>query len=75
MCASCHSPASTQGAETAIPAIASLSASALSRMLVAYREGERKNPVMNLIARAFSPEELSAIAAVIAAPDPVSRNE
>lgn len=75
MCAGCHSPASPRGTETAIPAIDGLSASALSRMLVAFREGERENPVMNLIARAFSPEEISALAAVLAAPGPVTPHD
>lgn len=70
MCAGCHSPASPQGAASAIPATAGLSADALAQMLVAFREGERENPVMNLIARAFSPEEITALAAVLAAPRP-----
>lgn len=75
MCAGCHAPASSDGAETAIPSMTGLSASVLSRMLVAFREGERENSVMRLIARAYSPEELSAIAAIIASPAPVPRNE
>jgi cytochrome c553 len=61
-CSGCH------GTEaTAIPRLAGGDQEELARLLAAFRSGERPATVMDRIAKGFTPEEIGAIAAWLAA--------
>jgi cytochrome c553 len=61
-CTSCHRP----GGERGIPPIAGLPQGAIAEAMRQYREGERRNPTMQSVARSLGPEEIEALAAYFA---------
>lgn len=62
-CAGCHGETRDQPAP--IPDLASLSAAQIVEAMAAYQRGERNNPVMSLIARAYSVAEVAALAGAL----------
>ena len=60
-CAGCHG---TYGAsvDTKIPPLAGQNTDELVATMLAYRDGSRKGTVMNRVAKAYSDEEIQAIA-------------
>ena len=62
-CAACHGP---PGREPAIPDITGLDENHCMQMLVAYRKGERRSQVMQIVAAALTPDEIAAVAHFLA---------
>lgn len=61
-CAGCH-----QGAGTALPSLAALSAEDITAAMQQFRSGARPSTLMGRLAKGFSEEETRAIAAWLAA--------
>lgn len=73
-CYSCHGPAGRSPGS--IPSIHTLNARRIEMDLKHFRSGERKSTVMGRMARAYSDQEIEAIAHFIAdtnAPTPAAR--
>lgn len=66
LCQSCHGAAGEGNAATGFPRLAGLPAKYLERQLVAFAQGQRRNPVMLPIAKALTPEARAAVAAYYA---------
>lgn len=62
-CAGCHGEVHDES--TPIADLASLSPAAIVEAMAAFRSGERDNPVMSRIARAYSTVEVAALAEVL----------
>jgi cytochrome c553 len=62
-CASCHGTAAASGA---IPPLAGKPADEVKAALLAFRSGERSNPVMVSVARSLDDEQIAALAAYFA---------
>jgi cytochrome c553 len=68
-CSACHGGNGMQTAP-AVPRLAGQNAIYLSRQLRAYRDGERKDPVMSSLAQALSDEEIDSLSAWYESLDP-----
>lgn len=62
LCQSCHGVAGEGNAAAGFPRLAGLPAKYLERQLVAFAQGQRRNPVMLPIAKALTPEARAAVA-------------
>jgi cytochrome c553 len=62
-CSGCHAPA---GAAGAMPSITGRPAAEIVAAMIAFRDGSRPATVMDRIAKGFTDEEISAIAAWLA---------
>jgi len=62
VCAACHGAAGVS-VEDAVPHLAAQRSGYLEAQLKAFKEGARKNPVMNAIAAQLSPEDMANLAA------------
>ncbi len=64
-CSGCHG---TNGAavNAIIPPLAGKDQAQFIQTMIAYREGERRGTIMNRVARAYSDEEIEAMAAFFA---------
>lgn len=65
-CTSCHRP----GAERGIPRIAGMPADELAEAMHAFRDGERRNPTMQSVARSLGEAEIEALAAYFESLEP-----
>lgn len=66
-CMSCHGPDGAGMAAAGFPRLAGLPAAYLSKQLHDFRDGSRKQPIMEPLAKALSDAEISAISATLAA--------
>ena len=66
-CMSCHGPDGLGMAAAGFPRLAGLPAAYLSKQLKDFRDGNRKQPIMEPLAKALSDAEISAISATLAA--------
>jgi len=66
-CQGCHGPDGLGMAAAGFPRLAGLSAGYLSKQLRDFRDGTRKNPIMEPLAKALSDEEISAVTSSLAA--------
>jgi cytochrome c553 len=66
VCAACHGAAGVS-VDDAFPHLAGQRAAYLEAQLKAFKEGTRKNPLMNAVAAQLSPAEMSNLAAFFAA--------
>jgi cytochrome c553 len=66
VCAACHGAAGVS-VDDAFPHLAGQRAAYLEAQLKAFKEGARKNPLMNAVAAQLSPAEMSNLAAFFAA--------
>lgn len=66
VCAACHGAAGVS-VEDAVPHLAGQRAGYLEAQLKAFKEGTRKNPVMNAMAAQLGPEDMANLAAHFAA--------
>ena len=64
-CTGCHAPAGR--AQTALPMIAGRNADELTAAMEAFRTGERPATLMDRIVKGFTPAEVRAISAWLAA--------
>ena len=72
VCSACHGLSGVSVSE-AIPNLAAQRAGYLETQLKAWKDGSRKNPIMNAIAAQLSPEEMANVAAYFASlPGPVT---
>ncbi|MDN7143729.1 cytochrome c4 [Pseudomonas sp. JQ170] len=73
-CLGCHGPDGKGMAAAGFPRLAGLPAGYLSKQLHDFRDGTRKNPIMEPLAKALSDEEIQAVASTLAAmpSDPVA---
>jgi cytochrome c553 len=62
VCAACHGASGVSVSDT-VPNLASQRASYIEAQLKAFRDGARKNPIMNAIAAQLSAEDISNVAA------------
>lgn len=65
-CASCHQANGAGQAQAGFPRLAGINADYLVSQIEAFKNGTRKNPTMEPIAKALSPEEARAVAAYFA---------
>jgi len=65
-CAACHGVNGAGNASIGAPALAGLPASVIDGLLMQMAEGQNGNPLMQSIAKALSPDEMSAVAAYFA---------
>ncbi|ODV41308.1 cytochrome C [Cupriavidus sp. UYMMa02A] len=66
-CTNCHGPQGRPPADSPIPALAGRSQSELVSRMQAFKAGTRPATVMNQIAKGYSDEQITAIAAWFAA--------
>lgn len=66
-CMSCHGPDGLGLAAAGFPRLAGLPAAYLSKQLQDFRDGHRRQPIMQPLAKALSDAEISAISATLAA--------
>jgi len=66
-CMSCHGPDGLGLAAAGFPRLAGLPAAYLSKQLQDFRDGRRRQPIMQPLAKALSDAEISAISATLAA--------
>lgn len=66
-CQGCHGPDGLGMAAAGFPRLAGLSAAYLSKQLRDFRDGTRKNPIMEPLAKALSGAEIAAVSASLAA--------
>ncbi|WP_028941875.1 c-type cytochrome [Pseudomonas vranovensis] len=73
-CLGCHGPDGKGMAAAGFPRLAGLPAAYLSKQLHDFRDGTRKNPIMEPLAKALSDEEIQAVTTTLAAmpSDPVA---
>lgn len=78
-CMSCHGPDGLGMAAAGFPRLAGLPAAYVSKQLKDFRDGSRKQPIMEPLAKALSDAEISAISATLAAmpvpPTPDARRQ
>lgn len=65
-CQGCHGPDGLGMAAAGFPRLAGLPAGYLSKQLRDFRDGTRKNPIMEPLAKALSDEEISAVTSSLA---------
>ncbi|MBV6288215.1 c-type cytochrome [Pseudomonas aegrilactucae] len=66
-CMGCHGPDGLGLAAAGFPRLAGLPAAYLSKQLADFRDGSRRQPIMQPLAQALSDAEISAISATLAA--------
>ena len=66
-CLGCHGADGKGMAAAGFPRLAGLPAAYLSKQLHDFRDGSRKNPIMEPLAKALSDEEIQAVTATLAA--------
>ncbi|WP_095153787.1 cytochrome c [Pseudomonas sp. Irchel 3E13] len=66
-CQSCHGPDGLGMAAAGFPRLAGLPAGYLSKQLQDFRDGTRKNPIMEPLAKALADEEIAAVSKSLAA--------
>ncbi|PWB31376.1 cytochrome c4 [Pseudomonas sp. SDI] len=66
-CMSCHGPDGMGMAAAGFPRLAGLPAAYLSKQLNDFRNGSRKNPIMEPLAKALSDDEITAVTTLLAA--------
>ena len=71
-CASCHGADGGGNEQTGFPRLAGLNANYIESQLHAYKQGQRKNPVMSGMAAPLTEQDIKAVAAYYAALTPVS---
>ncbi|MCW2271024.1 cytochrome c4 [Pseudomonas sp. MYb187] len=73
-CLGCHGPDGKGMAAAGFPRLAGLPAAYLSKQLHDFRDGTRKNPIMEPLAKALSDEEIQAVTTTLATmpSDPVA---
>ncbi|HGG05933.1 MAG TPA: cytochrome c [Aliiroseovarius sp.] len=64
-CAGCHGPLGAS-VNTKIPPLAGQDAAQFTLTMQAYRDGTRQGTIMNRVARAYSDDEIAAMAAYFA---------
>ena len=62
-CASCHR---LDGGGTGIPAVVGLDQTSITQAMLAYRSGARASQVMQVVARALTPEQIASVARYLA---------
>ena len=67
-CAACHGP--TGAGSASAPPLAGRSAAALEEAMKAFRDGRRRNPMMNMITKELSDADIADLAAYYAAQKP-----
>ncbi len=67
-CASCHGP--TGAGSGGNPPLAGKDAAALEKAMKAFRDGSRKNPMMNMVMKGMSDADIADLAAYFAAQKP-----
>lgn len=71
-CASCHGADGGGNEQTGFPRLAGLNAAYIESQLHAYKQGQRKNPVMSGMAAPLTDQDIKDVAAYYAALTPVS---
>ncbi len=66
-CLGCHGPDGLGMAAAGFPRLAGLSAGYLAKQLRDFRDGTRKNPIMEPLAKALADEEIAAVSNTLAA--------
>ena len=66
-CLGCHGPDGLGMAAAGFPRLAGLSAGYLAKQLRDFRDGTRKNPIMEPLAKALAGEEIAAVSNTLAA--------
>lgn len=66
-CQGCHGPDGLGMAAAGFPRLAGLSAGYVSKQLRDFRDGTRKNPIMEPLAKALSDEEIASVSKTLAA--------